>query len=1425
MTTWRIAMPIVLAAAVLCLPIAAAATTGTDAQGSGGTAGSPQATTVSNTDESTDSAGVSTSGGNTTITGTAHKPTCDCEDMSTCTPDQKQQLMNSCNRTCGTISWTDETGSSHACVKTGGGCTGGGGGASCSATDLKTVASRLNAGLPVTLNEDGKFYSNVSIGSASGGGLSLEKIFGDDAPAAPASESGVTDPGLLTPTPESEISPPNLAGVTGSKDPAQAPITTAPTAASTPGFLVDSSSYMADMGDAPLSGGNAFVPQDRSPVQTSSFTGFFPTLPVSGSSPEQAYLSSGGLLSSHASANAGTFSLYARDYGALYGGTGNSENVASLVTAQTAYENPSYDSTCSGVGACGIGQYIPSTWNADYGKMLSATQNLAANGTPSEQQAANELLTHIGSLSGTDLRSDPQTVAAVMAYHDAGLYPSFTQTAQNLNANYGTNLSVSDVAQIEHFGTGYYNTLKNSPTTPITSVQSSFLAQNPAVARYCSSPCTMIQAAQAVGAGYSGRPISVANNLIGSTDSFVLPGKGSSAGQAFQVASNESSAPFPATYSGPPRGNPLDDVFAYLGQNAQMGDTGVVTTGNGALVAINQALGNPIQTVTESVAQKVQDGLSQVGAWALGGYTGAGNAGSSVPDGGPAAGGTAVAAGPAPAEGTSVSAAPAGEDANPIVTVTAGTPSVADGLRAIGTWAVDANESGTISADMSAIGTAGQGSLAGTDLSAYAQTHGLTSMGQVVNGDFNALGMTGDGSAEEGLRAIGSWAVPQGSGSAMIGGALDSEGGAGSEYAPTLTTAPGTGEYVVGTSPDVPTDFDTSGVSQASGLATGQPGIALPVGPSGAAIPAGGEGSADGADMPGIIGGTPLPPSGSAMIQPGNITVVKGSIFGTIGTIAHAATANISNYFQSLANAQKGVGTGGDTAEAVHDGLMNVGTWAVPGAPSEAPDASPSGTAPASGMDDLFTALGGTDAAGVTPTLMETTQTIPGTVLAPSRSTVAQSQEYQQGMTDLLNGSAVRFGSLSPGDQKKLIGYIPQITAIAGDSSLTEAQKKAQITTVLMSDPGGKYAGHDAGFAIEVSTILPESFKETGDLSKLGLGTADQAMTKISSVYTNAAQALTTTAPSTQTTSYQVTPGTAVSQALGETPMETDIGIDQAMTPSGAAVGAPAVPANPAAGGSSAGTGASAPAGAGASAGTGASAPSSASPLGGILDLIGRSGSSISNALSGLLSGLFGGGSSQGGSSQGGAPQGSASRPAFTCDPAAVVSSAEATVTIAWQCDSGSSSARGTGFGQGTLAPAGRATVMIGTTTDEWLSYGVGCSDGTSNSCQVRVLHPLVTLVAFPEAVARGASAQIGWSGADVVACALYDADGTLRAHGGANGSYATVPLSRSVVFRMACRSSLGTIIVASTTIPVIGDASAPLDTPLPAAVAIPDAQ
>lgn len=289
-----------------------------------------------------------------------------------------------------------------------------------------------------------------------------------------------------------------------------------------------------------LVGGNALAKNVRTVVTAPSYTGFFSTRPVPGSVATD--LNPAGITSKfldpETQANADAFSEFALEYGTLFAGREKGEEVANIVTAQVGFENPFFDARCSGnySAACGIAQYTGDTWTAQFGDTMDRMVALAKNGTPSEKQAAQQFIDRVNNLvdAGANLRSDPQTVAAVMANRKSELYDEFVEVADRYN------LPINAVAQMEHFGTGYYNALKNDPEGLNTVAASQAFIQANNIE--CGGVCTPLAVARDIEYRYEnpGRRnddgLGIADVLLGTTDRFGKTGASIFTGDTVRVA-------------------------------------------------------------------------------------------------------------------------------------------------------------------------------------------------------------------------------------------------------------------------------------------------------------------------------------------------------------------------------------------------------------------------------------------------------------------------------------------------------------------------------------------------------------------------------------------------------------------------------------------------------------------------------------------------------------------------------------------------------------------------------------------------------------------------------------------------------------------------------------------------------------------------
>lgn len=167
--------------------------------------------------------------------------------------------------------------------------------------------------------------------------------------------------------------------------------------------------------------------------------------------------------------------------------------------------------------------------------------------------------------------------------------------------------------------------------------------------------------------------------------------------------------------------------------------------------------------------------------------------------------------------------------------------------------------------------------------------------------------------------------------------------------------------------------------------------------------------------------------------------------------------------------------------------------------------------------------------------------------------------------------------------------------------------------------------------------------------------------------------------------------------------------------------------------------------------------------------------------------------------------------PRLSCNPDDVVAGQR--VTIGWTCFN-SNTSEGIGFETGGPA-SGEVTVMVGTSTEGSVTYGVRCGNGGERRCSISVTEPVVTLIAQSREVESGERVELSWASTETRACAVYGPNGRL-AFGGTSGSVETEPLEQATRFRIACETNAPSPVASEVLVEVEGDDRPPLESEIP---------
>lgn len=137
-----------------------------------------------------------------------------------------------------------------------------------------------------------------------------------------------------------------------------------------------------------------------------------------------------------------------------------------------------------------------------------------------------------------------------------------------------------------------------------------------------------------------------------------------------------------------------------------------------------------------------------------------------------------------------------------------------------------------------------------------------------------------------------------------------------------------------------------------------------------------------------------------------------------------------------------------------------------------------------------------------------------------------------------------------------------------------------------------------------------------------------------------------------------------------------------------------------------------------------------------------------------------------------------------------------ATVTLAWNCTSPSTSASGLNFSTGN-APSGHVDLTPSSSTSYVVQCNAACSPSTIN---VTVNYPTISIVASPTRVKSGQASTITWSSSQVTSCAV---TGPNFSASGTSGARSTGTIVSGSSYVLTCQSP-GGVLTASVNVTLV---------------------
>lgn len=146
----------------------------------------------------------------------------------------------------------------------------------------------------------------------------------------------------------------------------------------------------------------------------------------------------------------------------------------------------------------------------------------------------------------------------------------------------------------------------------------------------------------------------------------------------------------------------------------------------------------------------------------------------------------------------------------------------------------------------------------------------------------------------------------------------------------------------------------------------------------------------------------------------------------------------------------------------------------------------------------------------------------------------------------------------------------------------------------------------------------------------------------------------------------------------------------------------------------------------------------------------------------------------------------------ISCTPTILRQGASASVEFS--CGTGDTLTRAIGFRAGVNDS--RVTVRPSKNT----TYGIMCSDGFEQSCEIKVVNPRITIWSDPKAVRLGARTTVYWNTADVEknSCVI---KGPSFSETGSYGGASTVPISGPSTYTVTCTAIDGEPLTESITV------------------------